>query len=184
MTLGWLAAGAALAAAPEVDLWAPAKVGARVEAVTGALPGAVASPPTAPGALARGLLERPGLLALLHRAGVDEPLLDGLPAKGPTVVTASRGGAYAAYAFVDGRLWAAALTLPATAVAPTPDPFDPGRLSPLRDTLKALCPALRPTAKDDWGNDVAFAGSCRGGRGALFLDPERPDAAVQVVVWP
>jgi hypothetical protein len=179
----------ASAAAPEVSLLEAASVGARVEAVASALRGLGAEPvvlePTAPGALAAGLLERPGLLALLHRAGVDDPLLAGLPAKGPTLVVAGLGDARAAYAFVDGRLWAAAVTLPAASVAPLADPFRADRLAPLHDTVEALCRSLRPTTRDRYANAVAYAGApCRGGRMAVFLEPTLPEAAVQVVVSP
>jgi hypothetical protein len=135
------------------------------------------------GALDRGLLDRPGLLAGLAAAGAPHRLLDGLPARGPRVVVARRDGVDAAYALLNDTLEAFALSLPAEAVAPRPAPFDPDRLRPLEDAIAAFCPGAPVAARDPRGSPRSWAGRCHGGRGRVAHHPETPEDALRLVVW-
>lgn len=135
------------------------------------------------GALDRGLLDRPGLLAGLRAAGAPHRLLDGLPQRGPRVVVAQQAGVDGAYALLDDKLEAFALSLPAEAVAPRPAPFDPDRLRPLSEAIAALCPGAPVAARDPRGRAWAWAGPCHGGRGRVEHHPETPEDALRLVVW-
>jgi hypothetical protein len=189
MQLLALALAPALAAGP-TDLLAGLRLGQGPAAVEAALRAAGAGCVERrafdqPGAFASGALAPPGLLALLHRADVKPPFFDRLPRSGPSFVTACHGGARAAYAFVDDKLWALAITLPAAAVAPRPDPFDPDRLAPLDDALRALCPQTRAAGVDEHRNPVAWTSpACAGGAAHLWYDLTDRDAALQLVVHP
>jgi hypothetical protein len=136
-----------------------------------------------PGAFARGALDAPGLLAQLHQAGVEPSWFDQLPASGPTFVVATGPEGRASYAFVGGRLQAVALALTAQAVAPSPDPFERDRLEPLRATVAALGAAGRVTARDDYGNPIAWSADRPGGTLVVRYDPRDRDAAVQVLLY-
>lgn len=135
-----------------------------------------------PGAYARGLLNPPGLLALLNRVDAAHPFFDGLPEAGPTFITARVGNARAAYGFAKGRMAAFAVSLPYSVVKPRPEPFDMGRLQPLRDTINQLCPRARVIEKDDYGNAITWAGTCRGGSATVWYEPEDRDAALKMLV--
>lgn len=180
--------GAALAATPPTVLVTEVQVGASQSSVVATLEKLGATEVRveafdAPGAFARGTLERPSLLALLQRAGVQHPFFDALPKSGPTFVTARIDEARAAYAFVAGKLWSMALTLPYEVVRPSQDPFDPQRLEPLRQALDDLCADRRPVATDDYRNPIAWkSASCRGGRASLWYEPDDPEATLKVVV--
>jgi hypothetical protein len=138
-----------------------------------------------PGAFAVGALDTPGLLALLNRAGVKHPLFAGLPETGPTFVTANLEGARVAYAFIDGRLWTVALKIPYKAIEPLPDPFARDRLRPLVETLSAVCPSLKPSERDSYGNAIAWRGSgCSGGIASVWYEPDEPASALKVLLHP
>ena len=137
-----------------------------------------------PGAFARGLLDAPGLLAALHRAGAAPALFDGLPEAGPSFVVGEGPDGRAAYVFVDERLVAFAVTFPARSVAPHDDPFRRDRLAPLRATVDALCWGVRPAERDDYGNVVGWLGErCSGGTLVVRYEPLEPEAALQAVVF-
>lgn len=137
-----------------------------------------------PGAFSSGLLEAPGMLAQLNRAGARHPFFAHLPSHGPTFLVAHLEGARASYGFVRGQLWSMALALPRSAIAPQADPFQPGRMSPLWATLQALCGTLSPSQQDRYGNPIAWKSpSCAGGTADVRYDPADEDAAIQVVIW-
>jgi hypothetical protein len=187
--LVWLLLPAA-AAAPDAARWVgDVRIGARPAEVVALLERTGATRIDQrdfrdPGAFAVGLLGPPGLLAQLNRAGAEPPFFARLPEAGPRFVVAEGPQGRASYAFVDDRLWAVALALDAGAVAPMADPFERDRLEPLRSALDAICPARTTTARDAYGNPMAWESSgCSGGRLAARYDPLDVDATVQVVVF-
>jgi hypothetical protein len=131
-----------------------------------------------PGGLAAGTLGPPGLLALMNQHKIPNRLLDGLPKKGPTFIMVEHESAFAVYAFLHNRLWAAAFGLTHTAIKPKPDPFDSTRLDGLAKTMSAIrskCGGLSIMKRDSYGNARAWKSSCQGGR--IFAHYE-PDQAV------
>lgn len=187
MTLLAAMLGVALAAGP-TDLITKVSIGSTPKSVAQTLEKLGAervrtSPFDEPGAFNRGTLAPPSMLALLNRAGVKNPFFDKLPKSGPTFVSARIGNARAAYAFVSGKLWSMAATLPYRTVKPTAGPFDDNRLSTIDATLGTLCRSRRVTGTDDYKNPIAWqASSCRGGKAHLWYEPHDRDAAVKVVV--
>jgi hypothetical protein len=187
MTLLIALLGVALAGEP-TDLVTRVSLGATPKTVAAALEKAGAervkvSEFNEPGAFNRGALAPPSMLAMLNRAGVKNPFFDKLPKAGPTFVSARIGDARAAYAFVSGKLWSMAATLPYRTVKPKADPFARDRTQTIDQTLGTLCRARSTTGKDDYGNPVAWRStSCQGGTAHLWYEPHDRDAAVKIVV--
>jgi hypothetical protein len=117
------------------------------------------------GGMSTGLLERPGLLALLNRYKVKHPFFEGLPDQGPVFHTIEYAGAVMTYGLVGSKVWAIAARFPLSGMETSP--FDPARLEPYRASLASLgrlCASFAPTWQDPHGNMTAFRGKrCQGG---------------------
>lgn len=165
------------------------RIGLSLSKVEGSLKGAGATGLTSaefdqPGAFAMGLLDRPGMLAMLNRVGVRTPFFTQLPKRGPSFMVARIGEARGAYAFVSGKLWSMAATLPYDDVAPSRDPFDPDRMRRLGSTLDALCPGLKSAQQDEYRNSIAWQSNrCSDGKAMVWYQPGDVEAALQVVVY-
>lgn len=143
----------------------------RVEEVAGERADrATVHPWNEPGGLSRGLLDEPGLLALLNRYDVDHPLLRELPDEGPIFHRIALEEARLSVAVLDGRVWGVAAAVPLrpdrSVAGPRANPFTRARLKPQRDALRALrraCRTFRTVRTDAYGNGLRYRGERCGG---------------------
>ena len=136
----------------------------------------------APGQLTDGLLET-GLLASINYFQIDDhPFLDEGQGAGQSFLIATRPGEQLIIGFVRG-VARAILQKKVANVASGADPFNPGRLTPIKSqlaTLVQVC-AAAPIKRDSYANRFEFLGSCFGGKGYVRYRPELAQVALLVV---
>lgn len=135
-----------------------------------------------PGQLTDGLLDT-GLLASINHFQIDDhPFLNEGQGAGQSFLIATRPREELIIGFVRG-VSRAILQKKAAGVARGADPFNPGRLGPIKSQLAALVQvcAAAPIKRDRYSNRFEFLGSCYGGKGYVRYRPERSQIALLVV---
>lgn len=139
-----------------------------------------------PQGLAFGLLQSPGMLAMMNRHAVKNTFFDDLPASGPLFYRALSRGHTGIFAFKEGRLETYLVAIAREVIKPSRDPFSPTRLAKLTNILSSLqnhCRSFAPTNKDQYGNVKSWSGKgCRHG-GGVKVDLHPGEANTLVVLY-
>jgi len=111
--------------------------------------------------MAIGLLESPGMLAMMNRHQIKHRFFNRLPQKGPLFYRMKYRGYHVVMAFMENKLAATLVTIPREALKATKAPFSAKRLSSLKTSLASLeksCRIFKPIQKDKYGNTFQWSG--------------------------